>query len=218
MARRSLFRLDVTLVAVLMLWTPVGAPSQDRPFALEQYDRVCDSVFPINTDQPWESRIILRYRPSFSTESQIQISKTTDGYWITYWHIPEGQKSIWEQMDELSRRKEDYRVEEIAAEIKARRHVLRVHPKDLDSVINDLSKWTAPPKESTIVVDGTRYDLWFEVGSQMFRMHYSFADQDFGSKRYIHPLAEWMNKVREQVLQVTKRDKPESNPKGSSAH
>ncbi len=208
MLRKHRQKFLATLAGLLSLVCFVGvAAAQERPAALERYDRVCDLLFPRDETYPRLYTIVLRYRPSFSGASQIQISKTEDQYRVVYAHLPEGDATIWEQMTAFSQRTGNYRVEDIAAQIKVKRQVLLLSESDLAGVMRDLQRVTMILPESTIVIDGTRYDLWYENVGETFQMHYSFTDTDFGSKHYLYPLAEWMNKVRQLVRKRSDRTK-----------
>lgn len=199
MRRRSRILVSVSLAGFLSLAGFVGAVGQERPTVLERYDRVCDLLFSKDETYPREYTIILRYAPSFSGESQIQISKVADGYRVVHTHLPKGDPPIGEQMTTFSQRTGNYQAEGIAAQIRVNREVFVVAAKVLDAVLSDLQKLTMSLPESTIVVDGTHYNLWFENTGGTFRMHYSFVDVNFGSKRFLHPVGEWMNRVKELV-------------------
>ncbi len=188
-----------TFAGLLLIWCSGLATARERPAAVERYEKVRDLLFSPDETYPRDYTIVLRFQPSFSSESQIQISRTGDQYRVIYTHLPEGDPTIGEQMTAFSERTGNYRAEDIAAQINVKQQVLLLSESDLASIMRDLQKVTLSLSESTIVVDGTQYDLWFENTGRTFQMHYSFTDMNFGSKHYLYPLAKWMNRVKELV-------------------
>lgn len=169
----------------------------------ETYRRVVDLVFQRASgnfsDQHKEFALILRFKPAFDVESQINISKYNDGrFGVVTYTLPRGNQSISEQLNAILRQTGRENAEEMAKRINVRRQTIT----DTRKVRQLLRRFAAlrftPQLDSSITLDGTGFQLWYETISN--KAFYSLVGGDPGHDRSDHPLVRWMNEVRQTIL------------------
>jgi len=187
--------------------SPKNAPQyEDLHPGAAIYYRVVDRLFPRKPlgATPCLILLTLRYMPAFERESQVVISKTLDGgYAVSYYSLPSGSERIGER---ISRIMQELKVEDPPAI--AERIKVCVRNVDVPSgVMHDLMRRYAKLRLSpdlgldptTIILDGTTYELWFQIVGSGDKFHISFAGDDYGHDAKAHPLVRWMNEVKRVV-------------------
>lgn len=171
--------------------------------SIETYRRVLDLVFPRDAgnfrDFRKEFALTLRFSPSFDVESQVNITKYSDGRLdVVAYTLPEGSPSIIDQINTIYRRTGRGEADDLAKQINVRRQVLsdtrRV--RQLLTRFNRL-RFTAQ-FDTSITLDGTGFQLWYEAVSN--EGYYVLAGSEPGHDRGDHPVVRWMNEVRQAVF------------------
>lgn len=171
--------------------------------SIETYRRVLDLVFPRDAgnfkDHRKEFALTLRFKPSFDVESQINLIKYNDDRLevVTY-TLPKGSQSIWQQLNAMLRQSGREDAEEMAKRLNVQKTVIT----DTAKVQRMLNRFAAvrfsPQLDTSLTLDGTRFELWYEAVSN--ESYYSLVGGEPRQDRRDHPLARWMNEVRQAVL------------------
>jgi hypothetical protein len=216
--------LNVTLIIALTLVSQVtGAYSQSKPspqdgllksykvVSQETYNRVLDILFP--QGDLGVVTIVLRFEPSFQPESQIIIRKDLDKAEVIEYTSLSG--NIYSKLNDVMAHggKED--AVEMAKLIKVRRRSVEVpyaqikqwHTGLLASIRESLNVFKEKLDEydtgtSTIALDGTFYDLWYEQVGDKFS--FKLYDEEINDLRSTgkFKLVQWMNTVRRDVRKL----------------
>ncbi len=200
----------------------------------ETYNRVLDILFPRDDPDPSQTvfALVLRFKPSFSPESQIVIKKDVnkvEKVEVVVYTSLDGD--IYQRLNEALERggKED--AAKMAKSIRVKRRTVSIHytlvkqwhKNFLDSISGSLKvfeqKLDKYDEAGTVsfALDGTTYDLWYEQG--VHKMAFSLYDfegdtpGDDGEFR----LVQWMNAVRREVeaLSNGRRGEPDGKREAS---
>jgi hypothetical protein len=221
------------LAAALTLFLQVGGvsarngpPAHDRPGSRqvvgeETYNRVLDIVFP--QDDPaafkpvWNT--VLRFRPSFKSESQILIRRGRSKSEVILYTSPEG--SIYGKLNSILARTGKENAAEMAKEI-------RVERTELDVPYAQVKRWYAALFDSiggtaqtlksaaeefdkrgteSFVIDGTVYEFSHEhlLNRMSYRLYDVEVDKPGSDGEF--KLVQWMNAVRRDVQALKQQAK-----------
>lgn len=188
---------------------------QSHPVVTSQtYNQVLDAVFPRETrgDRQIVFEIILRFRPSFQSTSQIIIRKFTTGVEVIEYTSMVG--SIYQKLNKIlaDGGKED--VIEMTKAIKVKKRTVNVSEaqvmrwydaffdsfnataKTLHKIGDELSRTNG---SETILLDGTNYDVWYK--HRLNELAFSLYDHEVSESisNYEFRLIRWMNTIRLDV-------------------
>ncbi len=161
-------------------------------------------------------QLALRFEPTFTSESQIIITKKSDAVEIERFETANGWifNTISSWLD--NNQKED--IGEMSKLVKVERCQIPFRSQDVSTFYQGFMSSIAPTSKTfsreiaktektdswDVVLHGTRYKLWFFYkGNQM---SFSTTDHEMDNSKItgLAPLIRWMNKVR---LEVNKRSK-----------
>jgi hypothetical protein len=183
---------------------PLHHPGLREPPIEVTYRQVLDLLFPCEAQG--EYYLILRFLPSGTPESQIVISRTEwSTYELDYYFLPGGSKRVAEQIQGMIRQNLPDSPQELAKRIKVQHKKLRDAPPAVASLMTDYFSLKAPPQlDSRVVVDGTRYELWFITLSAQNVFYLSVEDEDPDGP-VKNRIVNWMNRVKAAVDATTRR-------------
>jgi hypothetical protein len=124
------------------------------------------------------------------------ISRNEQGsYDVDYYFLPTGSKKIAEQIQALLAQNAPDSARELASRIRVEHKRLTGAPPAVSELMTSYFALRIPPRlETKVIVDGTRYELWFVAFSAQNVLHLSFEDSNSdGPVR--NPVAIWMNHV-----------------------
>ena len=191
-----------------------SAPKSYPVVSRETYNRVLDILFPRDDPDPSKTvfELILRFRPSFQSTSQMVIRRRVDKVEVVEYTSLDG--NIYGKLNETLARggKED--AVEMAKSIKVKRReisvpytqVKRWYAAFFDSLASTTKMLQERGEEfdkteggETILLDGTIYDLWYE--QRLNKMSFSLYDieVDTPGDDGDFKLVQWMNAVRRDV-------------------
>jgi len=206
---RMLFALALLLVAYQQHAVAVAQEPVDIPtVSSDTYRRVVNLIFPREPgnfrDQNKEFALTLRFKPAFDVESQINISKYSNGRLevVTY-TLPKGSQSISEQLNAILGQTGREDVVEMAKRIKVQKQTIGDTTKVRQLVRRFAALRFTPQLDTSITLDGTGFQLWYEAVSN--ESYYSLVGGDPGQDRAEHSLVGWMNEVRQAVLRYSSR-------------
>lgn len=162
------------------------------------YHDVVDILFP--RESSGEYYLILRFLPSWTSESQIVISRNESGtYDIDYYSLPAGSKKIAEQIQAMLGQNVPNSPKDLASRIRVEHKRISPAPPAISDLMTAYFALRIPPRLQTkVVVDGTRYEFWFVTLSARNVLHISLDDNNSdGLVR--NPVAVWMNRVKKVV-------------------
>jgi hypothetical protein len=162
------------------------------------YQEVLDILFPCQASG--EYYLILRFLPSWTSESQIVISRNDLGtYDIDYYYLPSGSKKIAEQVQAMLEQNIPESPQQFASRIRVEHRQIRPAPPALSRLIASYFALRIPPRLQTkSVIDGTKYEFWFVTLSSQNVLHISLDDGN-SDQVVRNPVAVWMNRVRRFV-------------------
>jgi hypothetical protein len=178
----------------------------------ETQERVLDIVFPRN-DVKGDYSFVLRFRPSFTPESQIIVRRGIDKIEVREYSPLSG--SIYQTVNRLIAEGHKENPVELAKHIKIKTRSYEVslnqmrqwHASLLDSIGPSLKLFYNRSEEvekgkMTIAQDGTFYDLWYKQG--ISEMSFSVYDEEIRDRTITGELklVRWMNSVRNQVAKM----------------
>lgn len=172
----------------------------DQP-ALHTYQSTLNLLFPRARPNFRETdyRIFLRFRPSFAPESQVVISRLTDGtIEVVSYSLPDERTTVKDHIDTLVMRGIEDPVQ-LAKHIKVKRAQVGLSSGALEQLMETYSQLRISPSLDTrIALDPTMYELWYEAtGNQLY---ISLAGPDYTYAPKADPVIRWMNEVRLAVL------------------
>lgn len=194
----------------------VSTPKSYPVVSQETYSRVLDILFPRGAPTPSNTVwvVILRFLPSFKSESQVVIRRDVDKFQVIEYASPDG--NIYGRLNEVLAHggKED--AVEMAKMIRVNRRVVSVSPAQVkrwhttlfDSIpgasktLREVGEEFDKTGSESLVLDGSVYELWYEQG--LNKMTYSLYDVEVdkpGSDGEFR-LVQWMNSVRREVGRV----------------
>jgi hypothetical protein len=163
------------------------------------YRKVVETLFPLPSSQPAELReieykIVLRFLPSFSEESQIVISKhRTGNLEIVEYRTVKGV-TISSEVQRFLDRSPDASAAEISRQITIQAREIRASASQASLVGAFFNLYLSVKHENVFVADGTTYELWYETISE--RLHYSVVASNAGSDAHAPPVVRWMNSLK----------------------
>jgi hypothetical protein len=230
------WKLHMALMPLLALLVPLAVThSQEnktpqgvcdgRAGVIGLYNRFLDAAFPhdhaslaLKAKRPPKKpelvySIVLRYLPSFHTESQIMVLHNGDGSIAIFeYTLPRGSHSIWQEVNGLYGKGPCPTEEELATRAKVVERRIAAPSAPLKELISTVlsEKWDLQLEpqmnpqagaSSTLqyMLDGTLYDLWIDgwENSAHFRLHGPRKDADLTTTRIIA----WMEQVKKAVEQ-----------------
>jgi hypothetical protein len=135
----------------------------------EIYDQVLDSLFPRPQQPVGGYAFVLRYMPSLGPESQITIVARQGQFEVTEYTSVDG--SIEAQLNRIYRRMPYANARMMAKRIKVVKRIIDVTPEEArkwrdsfyhsGSVTFNDDRLYYQGKPTTLILDGTRYELWY---------------------------------------------------------
>lgn len=190
-----------------------SAPKSYPVVGRETYNRVLDILFPRDAPTPSNTvwLVVLRFRPSFKSESQIIIRRDVDKVHVIEFASPDG--NIYGRLNDVLARggKED------AAEMAK---AIRVKRRDVSISLAKVKGWYATLFDSiarttmtlrsageefdktggeSFVLDGSIYELWYEQGLNKMTFSLYDVEVDKPGSGGEFKLVQWMNSVRREV-------------------
>jgi hypothetical protein len=192
-------------------------PAKSSPVVSQvTYNKVLDVLFSWADSDPNKTvfTIVLRFKPSFHTESQIVLRRRLDKVEVRDYVSLDG--SIYGKLNEVLMRTGNEDAVEMAKLIQVKRRTMEIpysqvkqwHMSFLAN-INDLHKAFKRSSEEydkagtvALRLDGTFYDLWYEQG--LNKMSFSLYDEEIDALRSTgdFKLVQWMNGVRREVSKL----------------
>jgi hypothetical protein len=195
--------------------TPSCTSWEDLHPEVAKYLQVADVLFPrkLLEEGPSHFTLTLRFLPSFGTESQIVLSKTpSGGYTVTRYSLPNGSKTAWHQMEEITSESKIEDSVEIAKRIKVEVRNVDVPSSLLSPQVDRISKLTLFPfKELDLDfarMDATEYQFWLQRIRTPVGFHVSLEGEVYGEGRKPHPLVRWMNEIKALVEKYAGTEQP----------
>lgn len=182
----------------------------------ETYNRVLDILFPRDAPTPSNTvwAVVLRFRPSFKSESQIVIRRDVDKVQVIEYASSDG--NIYGRLNDVLAHggKED--AIEMAKAIRVKRRDINVPLAQVKqwhaTLFSSIASTTKTLREAgeefdntggeSFVLDGSVYELWYEQG--LNRMSFSLYDVevDKSTSDGEFKLVQWMNAVRRGVAKL----------------
>lgn len=165
--------------------------------AVKKYQGTLDVLFPRDEGNLKETdyRIVLRFHPSFSAESQIVMSKMTGGsIQIVSYTLPGQKSSVGDLLQELEIRGINS-PDEIARRFQVVRKDVTLNPQVVDDLIRRYSALRINPAlDYSASLDPSMYELWYD--SVFNKLHVSVMGPSFEKAPRADALFSWMNDVR----------------------
>lgn len=207
--RKQLLRLMLAVLFLILGFAIQCAGNAQQPqsflvVSTETYARVLDIVFPRDsrnfTDQTKEFALILRFSSAFEAESQINITKHTDGRLeVTAYTLPRGSKGIAEQLDAIHRETGEEDASEMARRINVRKRTINSTERVRVLLRRYFALRLSPHLDTyAFMLDPDSYQLWYEATSN--EVYYSLASPRLLRGHETHPIVRWMNDVRRTLL------------------
>jgi hypothetical protein len=180
------------------------------------YNRVLDILFPREDSEPSKAvfAFVLRFKPSFQSESQIVVKRGTDNAEAIEYTSLDG--NIYGKLNEVLARTGKEDAAEMARLIRVRKRAVEVshsqveqwHMRFLASVSGSLKAFRQASEEYnkagsvTVALDGTFYDLWYEQG--LNKLSFGLYDEEVNDLRSTGDLklAQWMNVMRIEIKKL----------------
>jgi hypothetical protein len=191
-------------------------PEQARPLIRpEAYERILDEVF--SHEEPKATQLqyslVLRFMSSRHTESEVTIFVFKNGSVQANLYRVSGQ-SAWNVANDATQRTGSTDTSQIAKMIQTTKQDIAASPdqaalwysglqKSIEQSTRQLQQELASfgrTGETTIFLDGSTYELWFQQGLTQF--HWIIMDEEVDDVNPAGhaPLARWMNEVRRHAL------------------
>jgi hypothetical protein len=205
---------------LLMCWTITcaqkKAPSQREQdeiagyvVDIETYNKVLDLVFPRKVLlNGWRYAFVLRYKPSFDAESQITIMNRAGDIEVIEYTPVNG--SIYLQLKNILRKIGDFNAEGAAKQIKIKQRVITFTPEMVKRLRESFYDYlcmaarhekevtTEEIKEVNLLMDGTRYLLWYR-GQTNIELDLYGSDINEQPLSNESPLITWMKDVHRAI-------------------
>jgi hypothetical protein len=195
---------------------PAGTVVYPRYLDRSMYEAVLDKVF-AKEHSGRLFNLFLRFAPSDGTESQIAVRADSDSVVVTE-ERPENGAAIHAVLDKYVQEHASVSIDEMAKLIRVQRRSVQVSPAEvanwLDGFFSALVA-AAPQLAATrqqaqhdgvqkMVMDGTRYSIWFEQGPvDQFELALYFDDiNSTGEPGGNLAIANWMNRIRLAVART----------------
>ncbi|MCM3874614.1 MAG: hypothetical protein ND895_28300 [Pyrinomonadaceae bacterium] len=215
--------LEPLSILVLMLSVSINAFGQGQPpqsykvISFDTHDKVLNLLFPLDAlDEAKEFALILRYKPSFEPESQIVIVARDGKMQVTDYTSLDG--NIYSKLNQIKAETNREDPLEMSKALQVRKRELTVpfvqiqrwRQNLIDGVAASLRpkkfETATPPKTTSVILDGTVYELWDSSG--VFRgsgdFHYSVYGTEV-SKRVFRdesPFIGWMKRIRKEISRL----------------
>jgi len=185
--------------------------------SIENYIQVLDSVFTELPQTgvlplPLDYSIILRFMPSFLTESEVLIQVSYNGVVRVILFTITGE-SVWDSANDYIQRTGRFDLDAIVKNVQVKRKQISVSTKQASSWYSDALKnlglaGTELKKnfekrqksgEVEIFLDGATYELRIRQG--MTEVRWTIMDAEVNDRKItgLSSLAKWMNKIRLQL-------------------
>jgi hypothetical protein len=176
------------------------------------YNQVLDLLFPRDVlVGAWGYAFVIRYAPTFDTESQITILNKNGIIEVVEYTPAEG--NISRQLKRILPRIGDFNAKGAAKQIKIRRRVISISPEFVrqlrDTFYDRLDQLRSQEKEFTsrdagtinVIDDGTQYLLWYrgKVTIQFDIIGTNVGSQSLPDES---PLLDWMKNVHRIIKQL----------------
>ena len=196
------------LLLVFMLngnnvWIKAQATVSTKELSSETYRKVIEKIFPREVadfgDPTKEFALTLRFFPPDKPGAQISVTKHRDGKIkiITY-ALPNGGKSIGDQIDAIVRHRGKTNAEEIATLLNVEERMLK-DTTAIRQLMDHFAVMRISAKLDTFVtLDGTSFHIWYEAVSN--ESYHSLVGGEPGNDSNDHPLVRWVNELRQAVL------------------
>jgi len=187
--------------------TSKTAQDSARVASEETYDKVLDLVFPRDILQEQKLRyvFVLRYEPTFHTESQLVIAEGWDKTEVIEYKSLDG--SIEMKLDEIVRRTGKEDAEQMAKQIRIQKRHIKISRAEIrllqerffESLRLSEKKLIAPmPDRVMVTQDGTGYRLWYS-GITDIHSDLSGSGIKVPTRLDESPLIDWMKSVYRRV-------------------
>ncbi len=206
MLKLILFNVSLILCMGLGLHIPpcqaAGNSRQElSTVSRETYVEVLDLIFPRNEggdNNSKELSLVLRFRPSFGPESQININKYVDGRIEVIEYTVTNSKNISYELDAILRRTGRDDVEFLAKSLPVKRRMVNKPAARFERLVAHYAALRFSPQFDTKVsIDGTKYELWYEATSN--KSYFLLSGPNPGKSHYNNRIIDWMNEVLETV-------------------
>lgn len=206
------------LVLICLVATPSqrGAVLQDDTTVTivndETYEQVLDILFPrpVLDDDSADFAFILRFKPSFSPESQIIIVKRAKNLEIVKLAPVDG--SIHKQINGIYQRTKKMDPSEMAKQVQIRRQIVSLSTQEVQSLREGFltaacaqarmeKRFISKSEDGvSLTTDGTIYQLWYKG---MNNLSYNFTSSGYGrpGESAEAPFTKWMKAVDGRVNQ-----------------
>jgi hypothetical protein len=205
---------------LLLISASVNAFAQDAPksypvISHDTHRKVLDILFPLDVLKGGgnEFALVLRYMPSFESESQIVIVGRSGKVLVTEYSSMDG--NIYSKLNRILA--ETSREDPLGMS-----KMIRVKKRELIVPLPDFQKWrrglvesigaalkpkqketATPPAQVSVVLDGTFYELWdySDVISGAGELHYSVYGSEVSKPVYRDesPFIGWMKMMRNEI-------------------
>jgi len=210
------FRMSLVALLVLSLISSLSpcsgkselAENEEVSVSWYTYQRILDLAFPRPTPdlKKYAYRMVLRYEPSFGTESQIIILKLREGGFRVIHQTVNDVEGISMRLAELRTLAGTEDAEKMAKLIRINETELTARQNEIGQLVREYSNLRLPAAlDEAITVDGGAYKLWYETPSNS--LHFALAGSLEGASSRDHPLVVWMAKVRRTLSHPKQSDR-----------
>lgn len=179
---------------------------------LDTYEEVLDLLFPKTTIAPLPYGYILRFQPSFDSESQIIINNNFSDITVEEYTSPDG--NIREQLDRLVTKTGNEDAEELAKQIRVQKRTVKVSSatakrwrecfyRNLQLAgVYEGKHISEDMKEVGLGADGTSYMCWYK-GKSDFSFQFNIGSEpDSAINPSDNPLVNWMKQIKREVSKL----------------
>jgi hypothetical protein len=201
----------IAIVALLALQPRPStgqAPRQATTIDHDGYRAVLDRLFPATAHigRDVDFVLTLRRTPSFDPESQIDIVVKREGSPIVQYAFVD--HNVYYACNKLLETTPGHSPEVLAQKIPVKRRALAVPPQQLlrwqqdlfagiTSSLDERARSYFAGKD-VVVLDGTSFDLWYELGTTRLNFHFDEALRE-------GTLLNWAHRLFEEVLKLPER-------------
>lgn len=175
----------------------------------ETYEEVLNILFPVDTIAPLPYGFVLRFKPSFASESQIVVNNNFGNTEVIEYKSLDG--NIYEKLNEIYEKTGVNDAEELAKRIRISRRVINTPPLTTKRWREGIYKYLASAGdfESKLIkenmksvpqaIDGTSYLLWYKGNSNFTFQHDGGTEPHSLISRNENPLVNWMKQIKKEV-------------------